>query len=164
MVRGYFLALLLLALAGVVQAHDEPAQSHDHAKVSAATAAQTPFGIAGDRSRATRTVAVDMTDGMRFIPSELAVKRGETIRFVVSNKGAVLHEMVLGTKAELARHAELMKKKSPEMHHDAGSMVHVKPGAEGEIVWRFNRVGTFQYACLVPGHFDAGMIGTITVK
>jgi uncharacterized cupredoxin-like copper-binding protein len=144
--------------AGLAQAHGD-----DQGKARAVKAEQTPFGIAGNRSKATRVVGIDMMDQMRFIPSTVTLKRGETVRFVVANNGGTLHEMVLGTQAELAEHAALMKK-FPEMEHDAPSMVHVKPGAKGEIVWRFNRAGTFQFACLIPGHFDAGMVGTITVK
>ena len=114
-----------LGIAGLAHAHGD-----GQPKVQAVKAEQTPFGIAGDRSKATRTVSVNMTDQMRFIPSTLAVKRGETVRFVVANKGATLHEMVLGTPAELAQHAALMKK-FPEMEHDAPSMAHVKPGDYG---------------------------------
>jgi uncharacterized cupredoxin-like copper-binding protein len=106
---------------------------------------------------------VEMSDRMRFEPSSLTVKRGETIRFVVRNRGATLHEMVLGTPRELAEHAALMRK-FPDMEHDAPYMAHVKPGETGEIAWRFNRAGTFQFACLVAGHFEAGMTGVITVK
>ena len=130
---------------------------------AAAKAEQTPFGIAGDPAKVTRTVAIDMTDEMRFIPAALTVKRGDTVRFVLANKGATMHEMVIGTRTELVKHAALMKK-FPDMEHDAPWMAHVKPGATGEIVWQFNRAGHFHFACLIPGHFEAGMIGTITVK
>jgi uncharacterized cupredoxin-like copper-binding protein len=39
----------------------------------------------------------------------------------------------------------------------------VDAGQSGEIVWTFNRVGEFEFACLIAGHFQAGMVGTITV-
>ncbi|MBC5784293.1 cupredoxin family protein [Ramlibacter sp. USB13] len=122
---------------------------------------QKPWGIAGDAKRA-RTVTIDMGDDMRFRPDRIAVREGETIRFVIRNKGRVLHEMVIGTEAELAEHAALMKK-FPGMEHDEPYMSHVKPSAKGELVWNFNRPGTFQFACLIPGHFEAGMQGTIVV-
>ncbi len=100
---------------------------------------------------------------MRFSPEALVVRRNETVRFVVRNRGAVMHEMVIGTPEELAEHAALMKR-FPDMEHDAPHMAHVKPGASGEIVWNFNRAGTFEFACLAPGHFEAGMIGRVVVR
>jgi uncharacterized cupredoxin-like copper-binding protein len=73
-----------------------------------------------------------------------------------------LHELVLGTPEELKAHAELMRK-HPGMEHDEPDMAHVRAGKRGQIVWNFNRPGTFQYACLIPGHFEAGMVGTLVV-
>lgn len=104
-----------------------------------------------------------MTDRMRFTPADLTVRQGETVRFVAHNSGQVLHEMVLGTQAAIAEHAALMKK-LPEMEHADANMAHVKPGQSGEIVWQFTRSGRFVFACLQPGHFEAGMAGSITVK
>ena len=104
-----------------------------------------------------------MSDAMRFSSADLTVKRGETIRFVVHNSGKLLHEMVLGTHAALVEHAALMKK-FPNMEHADPSMAHVKPGATGQIVWQFTKAGQFQFACLQAGHFEAGMVGAITVK
>ena len=104
-----------------------------------------------------------MTDNMRFTPSDVTVKRGETVKFVVHNDGRVLHEMVLGTKEAIAEHAELMKR-FPEMEHADANMAHVKPGKAGEIIWQFTKPGDFEFACLQPGHFEAGMVGKVTVK
>lgn len=103
-----------------------------------------------------------MTDDMRFTPRHIEVRQGETVRLRAENKGKVLHEIVLGTKADLDRHAEMMVK-HPGMGHDEPSMAHVKPGQHGDIVWNFNRPGTFDFACLIAGHYQAGMTGTITV-
>lgn len=160
--------LLGMAMAAVavmtssVYAHtDKPgsaAPTFDASKVE-----DTPFGQQGDPKKATRTIRVGMSDKMRFDPQSITVKRGETIRFVVANKGAVLHEMVLGTPQALKEHAELMKK-HPGMEHDEPSMAHVKPGATGEIVWQFTKAGDFEFACLIPGHFEAGMVGKVAVK
>jgi uncharacterized cupredoxin-like copper-binding protein len=99
---------------------------------------------------------------MRFSPSRVQVKQGETVRFVIRNQGGLLHEMVLGTPEELASHAAMMKQ-HPDMQHDEASMSHVAAGTRGELVWNFNRAGSFRFACLVPGHFEAGMTGTIVV-
>lgn len=135
------------------------------AAVAHAAPVQRAFGIAGDASKATRTVNVAMSDDMRFTPPALDVKRGETVRFVVSNKGATMHEMVLGTREDNAKHAEAMRTHAHHsMTHDAPWMLALDPGKSGEIVWQFNRAGTFEYACLVPGHYEAGMRGTISVR
>jgi len=93
----------------------------------------------------------------------VSVKRGETIKFLVHNQGRQLHEMVLGTVDELKAHAELMKK-FPDMEHADANMAHVKPGANGEIVWQFTQAGAYQFACLIPGHYEAGMVGMVIVK
>jgi uncharacterized cupredoxin-like copper-binding protein len=121
------------------------------------------FGREGDPRRVTRTVRLDMTDAFRFTPADVTVKRGETVKFVVVNRGKLLHEMVLGTTEELKAHAELMKR-FPDMEHADANMAHVKPGAKGEIVWQFTKAGEYQFACLIPGHFEAGMVGRVVVK
>ena len=121
------------------------------------------FGREGDPKRVTRTVKLDMTDAFRFTPADITVQRGETVKFVVANRGKVLHEMVLGTTEELKAHAALMKK-FPDMEHADANMAHVKPGAKGEIVWQFTKAGEYQFACLIPGHYEAGMVGKVVVK
>ncbi len=160
--RVVMLAVLLALHVGPVAAHDD---KHDAKAVpkSAVMAEQKTFGIAGEPKKVSRTVTMDMSDEMRFHPSVLRAKRGETVRFVLVNKGKVLHEMVIGTMAELKEHAALMKK-FPEMEHEEPYMAHVKPGTSESIVWRFNRVGEFNFACLIAGHFEAGMVGRIIVN
>ena len=123
---------------------------------------QTPFGRAADPKKAKRTVRVEMTDQMRFHPADITVKRGEVVRFLPINKGQVMHEMVLGTMDELKKHAAMMKK-HPGMQHDEPYMAHVAPGKQGEVGWQFTKAGEFFYGCLIPGHFEAGMIGKVTV-
>jgi uncharacterized cupredoxin-like copper-binding protein len=132
-------------------------------KFDASRAEDTAFGRAGDPKKVTRTIAVAMADTMRFSPAEIVVKHGETVRFVASNKGKMLHEIVLGTPDDLKKHAELMRR-FPEMEHEEPHMVHVKPGKRGDIVWHFTKSGEFQFACLIPGHFEAGMVGKVIVK
>jgi uncharacterized cupredoxin-like copper-binding protein len=107
-------------------------------------------------------VTFTMTDNMRFNPDKLEVKQGETIRFVIKNGGQVMHEMVIGTKKDLDEHAALMMK-FPTMEHEEPYMAHVGPGKTGEIIWTFNKPGTFDYACLIAGHYQAGMVGKLTV-
>ena len=104
-----------------------------------------------------------MSDQMRFSPEKIEVKQGETIRFVHKNDGQILHEFVLGTKKELDEHAALMAK-FPGMEHDEPYMAHVAAGKTAEMVWTFNRAGEFDFACLIPGHYEAGMIGKVKVS
>ena len=120
------------------------------------------IGKPGTAARATRTIHVDMTDGMRFTPADLRVKQGETVRFVVKNSGQLKHELVLGTERELKEHYEAMKK-NPEMEHADPNMVTLAAGKSGEIVWQFTKAGKVDFACLQPGHYDAGMKGAVTV-
>ena len=116
----------------------------------------------GGTARDSRLVNVDMTDTMRFNPSSIRVKQGDTIRFVVKNSGQLKHEFVLGTEKELKEHYEVMKK-FPEMEHADPNMVTVAPGKTGDVIWRFTKAGRVDFACLQPGHYDAGMKGAISV-
>ncbi len=123
---------------------------------------QHPFGVEGDPAKATRTVTVSMDDTMRYSQQEIRVAQGETVTFVITNKGKLLHELVFGTEDELKKHAELMRK-NPGMEHDEPYMAHVKAGRTERMTWKFTNPGTFLYGCLVPGHFEAGMKGKVVV-
>ena len=123
---------------------------------------QKVWGIAGDVKDAARTITLDMSDDMRFTPNQFEVKRGETVRLRVVNKGQVMHEVVLGTKSSLDEHAQMMLK-HPGMEHDEPYMAHVAPGKSEDLVWNFNRAGSFEFACLIAGHYQAGMTGRFTV-
>ncbi len=124
---------------------------------------QKPWGIAGDPRAVTRRIEIRMSDNMRFSPSHIAVRQGETLSLRVVNRGKTMHELVIGTRAELEAHAELMKR-FPTMEHEEPYMAHVAPGRRHDMVWTFNRTGDFEFACLIPGHFEAGMRGTIRVE
>lgn len=152
----------LLAAAGV-HAHEKEGHAAKPRKYDASKVEETIFGREGDPGKATRTIRLDMADTMRFTPADISVKRGETVKLVATNKGQVLHELVIGTADELKKHADLMNK-FPGMEHDEPHMAHVKPGKSGEIVWQFTKAGEFQFACLIPGHFEAGMVGKVSVK
>lgn len=137
---------------------------------SAATAAgkhggghdESPIGEPGVAAKASRTIQVDAADSMRFTPALVTVKKGETIRFVVTNSGKVPHEFSLGTEKELKEHYEVMKK-FPGMEHDEANKISLKPGQKGEVIWRFTKGGVVDFACLHPGHYDAGMKGQVKV-
>ena len=157
---------LLLAAPAALLAAATGARAHDdkpHAKKGPVKKEQKEWGIAGEAKEAKRTIEVQMLDTMRFVPDRIAVKLGETVRFVHRNLGKVMHEFVIGTKKENEEHAALMMK-FPDMEHDEPYMAHVPPGKTGRIVWTFNRAGTFEFACLIAGHYQAGMVGTITVR
>ena len=108
------------------------------------------------------TIDVDAADSMRFTPSNVSVKKGETIRFVIKNSGKVPHEFSLGTEKELKEHYEVMKK-FPTMEHEEANKISLKPGKQGEVIWRFTKPGVVNFACLHVGHYEAGMKGQVKV-
>ncbi|MBN8756238.1 MULTISPECIES: cupredoxin domain-containing protein [Variovorax] len=148
-----------LALSGLALAHGD----EDHSASSGPVRKeQKSWGIAGDASAAKRTLEFKMSDSMRFTPDRIQVKQGETVRLSIRNEGQVMHEFVIGTKKELDEHAALMMK-FPGMEHSEPYMAHVAPGQTGEFVWTFNRAGEFDFACLIAGHYQAGMVGKVKV-
>ena len=154
------LLALGIALAGSAGlAHTDKAHAK---KAGAVKKEQKDWGIAGDATAVTRTIEIRMSDKMRFTPDLIEVREGETIRLTHRNDGKILHEFVLGTKKELDEHAALMLR-FPTMEHDEPYMAHVAAGNTGEIVWKFNRAGEFDFACLIPGHYQAGMVGKLRV-
>ncbi|WP_150667843.1 cupredoxin domain-containing protein [Pandoraea anhela] len=152
----------MLALVGFAKpalADEAHAMHMQHGHGGEATA----IGEPGVDANATRTVDVDMRDTMRFSPATLTVKRGDTVRFVVTNNGKIRHELTLGTAASLAEHAKMMQQ-MPGMSHAEPNAVTVEPGQKKTLVWRFTQAGTVDFACLEPGHFEAGMKGVINVR
>ena len=124
-----------------------------------------------------RTMAVHMDDSMRFFPSQIAVNAGETIRFVVTNSGRTSHEWVVGSEEDILAHAEAMKQAAatgqshhggqhPGAGHDhgTGTVIALAAGQTGDLVVTFPKAVTLQMACLIPGHYEAGMRGTLTVS
>lgn len=161
--RASVLLLSAVVFLGSAVAHGHGDGNRGEKPFDPARVEQTSFGRAGDPRKATRTMRISMSDAMRFSPASLTIKKGETVRFIVRNDGKLLHEMVLGTDEDLSKHAELMLK-FPTMKHDEPHLVHVSPGKTEEMVWTFNRPGEFRFACLIPGHFQAGMVGKVVVK
>jgi uncharacterized cupredoxin-like copper-binding protein len=157
-------SLVLAAFATASLAH-EAHEAHNGPKPKgAATLApeQKAWGIAGKASAVKRTIDIAMADDMTFTPSVIEVREGDTIRLRLKNRGKELHELVLGTTAEIEAHAAMMKK-FPDMEHDDPWMVHVPAGKTGDMVWTFNRAGDFDFACLVKDHYELGMAGRIRV-
>ena len=124
-------------------------------------------GEPGDPKKPSRTVEVVMKETpdakMLYEPSQIEVKRGEQVRFVLKNVGKVDHEFMLDSVANNAKHKKEMEK-NPDMEHDDPNGKRLAPGASGEIVWRFTKAGSFEYACLIPGHYESGMKGVAIVK
>jgi uncharacterized cupredoxin-like copper-binding protein len=154
-----------LLLSAVMAASLTPAAAladagHDHGEARA-------YGEPGDPRAPARTVEIVMketADGrMLFEPGLLTVKKGEQVRFVLKNQGQLDHEFMLATQAENDKHAIAMQK-NPDMEHDDPNGRRLAPGKAGEIVWKFTRAGEFNFACLIPGHREAGMDGTVAVK
>ena len=155
-----WLVLALAAGSGLALAHGE--NDKDGARTGVATPEQTAWGIAGAAKDVKRTIRIRMGDNMRFSPSRIRVREGDTVRFVIENHGRLLHEMVIGTRQVLDEHAQMMMK-FPNMEHDEPHMAHVGAGKRGSIIWTFNRPGNFDFACLIAGHYQAGMRGSIKV-
>lgn len=153
---------LVMSLAFTAGAPGHADENHGKQKNRSAKGHAADLGIPGDPNNPTRSIEVEMTDAMRFRPDSIDVKRGETIRFIVRNTGKLRHEMVLGTIEEMREHAERMRM-SPKMKHADPNQVSVETGKTGELIWQFTRNGTFDFACLEPGHFEAGMIGEVVV-
>jgi uncharacterized cupredoxin-like copper-binding protein len=169
--QSYFTKLfltLMVSTAGfstTALAHGDAAhaKSTSNVKTNMVKKEQKEWGIAGDAKSVTRTVTITMLDTMRFSPDKLDVNQGETVKIIIKNTGSMLHELVIGTKKELDEHAALMLK-FQNMEHDEPYMAHVAAGKTGEIIWTFNRTGNFDFACLIAGHYQTGMVGKIAVS
>lgn len=146
------LAAVAAIMAGLAAAH-----AHD---------GEYSAGEPGDPTKPARTVTVVLQDdanGMRYVPDRIEVKRGEQVRFVLQNQGALKHEFTLATMQDNKKHSAIMMK-FPDMEHDDPNAKSIEPGKSAEILWRFDKAGTFEFACLIPGHYEAGMHGTASVK
>lgn len=152
------LAGLALALsAGAALAGPGAAGHHD---------GEVAYGKPGDPKKPARLVQIAMgeKDGkMHFIPNRIEIRRGEQIKFQLRNNGEMDHELVLATLAENLKHAIEMQK-NPDMEHDDPNAKRLAPKKTGEIVWAFTKAGEFDFSCLIPGHREAGMTGTVVVK
>jgi uncharacterized cupredoxin-like copper-binding protein len=149
----------LFAVAAGVRAHGDGKHA---TKAGPVRKEQKDWGIAGEAKAVKRTIEVRMLDTMRFTPDRIEVRQGDTVRFRVRSDGKMLHEFVIGTRKENEAHAALMVK-FPDMEHDEPYMAHVAPGKAAQLVWNFNRAGEFEFACLIAGHYQAGMVGRLIV-
>jgi len=146
-------------LAAPAYSGEGPAGHHHHGESYSA-------GEPGNPKKPARVVHVTMgeSDGkMTFTPAKVEVKKGEQVKFVLRNNGELEHEFILASTADNLKHAEEMKK-NPDMEHDDPNGKRLAPKKTNEIVWKFSKAGTFEYSCLIPGHREAGMTGTVVVK
>lgn len=157
------IALLAAAASPAALAHGDGKAHADKAAAVVSVYEQTDWGIAGNAKAVSRTITLRMSDTMRFTPDVIKVRKGDTLRLRMHNDGKLMHELVIGTKAVLEEHARMMER-FPNMEHDEPYMAHVAPGETGEIIWKFNRAGNFDFACLIAGHFQSGMVGRIVVS
>jgi uncharacterized cupredoxin-like copper-binding protein len=160
---GFSAALVPFVGTGVT--HEHEAQEHKEHGTAADAELIAPREPA-DPAKAFRVIDMAMIEGsgtMAFTPSEVAVKTGEQIKFVIKNTGGLDHEFKLGSSEQIAKHKIAMAK-NPEMIHDETNGTRLEPSKSGEVFWRFSKAGTFEFACLIPGHYEAGMHGKIVVK
>jgi uncharacterized cupredoxin-like copper-binding protein len=123
-------------------------------------------GEPGDPKKPNRVVEIVMSDGpgtMTFTPERIEVRRGEQIRFVLKNTGYLAHEFLLDSFENNAKH-KIEMEKNPEMEHDDPNGKRVETKKSAELLWRFTKAGTFEFACLIPGHYETGMKGIVVVK
>lgn len=159
---GLMTVLSGMAIAPAVWAHGDehidPNMKVDHP----IEARETDFGRQGMTREVTRTIDISMGDMLRMIPDNLEIAQGETVRLRIRNDGTASHVFVLGTRAEIARRADLLMKNPGTEYADA-SAISAAPGKTSEIIWQFTKPGTFLYACVIPGHWEMGMQGMVTV-
>ena len=157
-----FKKIRLVLMVGLIGFAASSWAAGNHAGGHSHGADNSAIGQPGQADQVMRTIQVDMSDAMRFSPSRISVKSGETIKFVLTNSGKVKHEFVLGTEKDLKEHYQQMLK-VPEMEHDEPNMVNVESGKSGTVIWKFSTSGTVDFACLLPGNYDAGMKGLVQV-
>jgi uncharacterized cupredoxin-like copper-binding protein len=156
---AFLLAAGLFSGAAMAGPGHKPGEAHSHPE-------ETAYGKPGDPKKPARVVQIVMreADGkMLFIPDKLRIRKGEQIRFQLRNNGEIDHEFVVATLEDNLKHMKEMEK-NPDMEHDDPNAKRLKPKTSGEIVWQFTKAGTFDFSCMIPGHRQSGMFGTIIVE
>ena len=160
----FALTLTLLLAMGNGGAQADPGNGHPESKPQMTVDPQASvFGHPGNAKDVTRVIDLSLRDTMSIVPDRLNLKQGETVRLRIKNIGKIPHEFVLGTHQEIIEHRDMMRT-MPTMQAAEANAVSVSPGGPGEIVWQFSKPGEFLYACLIPGHWESGMQGTVTVS
>ena len=160
------LSLAALSLAALVGAALPIHGSLVALPAAAHTGQAFAAGEPGDAAKPFRVIEITMTDGpgsMSYSPDRIEVRKGEQIKFVLKNTGYLAHEFLLDSLANNAKHKAEMEK-NPQMEHDDPNGKRLEPSKSAEILWRFTKAGTFEFACLIPGHYETGMKGLVVVK
>tara|TARA_R110000868_G_scaffold64845_4_gene194569 strand:- start:475 stop:963 length:489 start_codon:yes stop_codon:yes gene_type:complete len=156
---AFILAAALIAAAPAVA--NEGAEHH-HTEAEAAA-----FGHPGDAKKVDRTITITATE-IAFDVKDITVKAGETVRFVLVNKGEQPHELSIGSSDEMTEHRQMMVDMAgmdmSEMHHEEGNSVSTEPGETKELIWQFGKAGSYEFSCNYPGHSEIGMTGPLVVK
>ena len=137
--------------------HHQKNTGHEHGNEMSAA------GQVGSLDKVSRTIKISTLDTMRYDKKSIQAKPGETVRFVVTNTGKIKHEFAIGTREEQLEHAEMMAS-MPDMKHEEGNVVSLKPGETKELIWQFGKAGSVEIACHLPGHYEAGMKAKVNVK
>ena len=163
-----FVSLLALGFSGASFAAGS--DDHGHSKEKSTEGhddgghKMSAVGMPAKTGDATKTITVDLLDTMKFNFSYLDdIKKGDIVKFVVMNKGKITHEFGIGSIEEQTAHRKMMQS-MPGMKHEDGATVSVEPGKSKEIVWQFMGDSTVQFACNVPGHFEAGMHAVVELN
>ncbi len=154
--------LMLSLLPGMAMAAGEHGGHHDGHDMAAMQQDMHGIGRPGSSAEVSRTIEVVMGDNMRFAPEQIEVNAGETVRLFIKNSGKLAHELVIGNLESLQEHAEMMRQ-MPDMKHAEPNMISLQPGQKGGLIWTFEQAGTVDFACLIPGHMEAGMKGQVRV-
>ncbi len=158
-------AAVLLAALAVIAPDLSWAHEGEHEKAAAQSAGTFAAGEPGDAAKPFRVIDLRMLEGdgkMNYSAAKVDVKLGEQIKFMLTNTGALDHEFMLDSIEHNAKHKIAMAK-NPEMIHDDPNGKRLQPNGSSEILWRFTKSGTFEFACLIPGHYEAGMHGVVVV-
>jgi len=159
-------------MSPVKTGHEDESGQHEammgdhHAKISQGDGhgmghGESLAGKPGDEREVDRSIQVETSDNMRFSHEPFNIKDGETIKFIVSNKGAISHEFSIGTKDEHVSHGKMMVA-NPNMHHGpGGASITIKPGETETLIWSFEKAGEVEAACNIPGHYQAGMYSPV---
>jgi uncharacterized cupredoxin-like copper-binding protein len=119
-------------------------------------------GSSADDPEPSRTVDVTMRD-IHYEPTGVAVKPGETVRFVFHNEGDIVHDAFIGDEAAQADHEKEMQDGGGKHHDDGEHAVTVDPGKTAELVYTFDKPATLVIGCHQAGHSSAGMKITVSV-
>ena len=155
--------IVFLASGSVIAGSGESGHQHEEMKGHAHSMASLA-GLPGKEENVSRVIEVRADDSMRFTHEPFNIQDGETIRFVVTNKGEVPHEFAIGTKDEHVDHGKMMMN-NPTMHHGpGGNAITVKPGETQVLIWKFENAWQIEVACNIPGHYQAGMHSSVKIE